>query len=88
MAEPKTKSVLVTYLERNKGLKIPYSNDSPDVKCLEKEFRKEFKLLDKDKLKAVVSPILATPTTEKNLLGWLWEQGSLFAYINTLGHSK
>ena len=93
MAEPKTKSVLVTYLERNKVLKIPYSNDSPDVKRLEKEFRKEFKfdsnvrliitfqrfdrdweefvdlddectLLDKDKLKAVVSPILATPTTE------------------------
>ena len=24
----------------------------------------------------------------KYLLGWLWEQGSLFAYINTLGHSK
>jgi hypothetical protein len=93
MEEPKTKSVLVTYLERNKVLKIADSNDSSDVKRLEGEFRKEFKfdsnvrliitfqrydrdweefvdlddectLLNKDKLKAVVTPLLATPTTE------------------------
>lgn len=93
MEEPKTKSVLVTYLERNKVLKIADSNDSSDVKRLEEEFRKEFKfdsnvrliitfqrydrdweefvdlddectLLNKDKLKAVVTPLLATPTTE------------------------
>ena len=43
MEEPKTKSVLVTYLERNKVLKIADSNDSSDVKRLEEEFRKEFK---------------------------------------------
>lgn len=83
----------MTYLERNKVLKIPESNKTGDVEFLEKEFRKEFKfhsnvslnvtfqcfdsdwgeyvdldedctLVHKDKLKAVVSPLLTTPSTD------------------------
>ena len=93
MEEPKTKSVLVTYLERNKILKIPVSSKTDELKFLEKEFRNEFKfesnvnllitfqhfdgewdeyvdldedcaLAHKDKLKAVVSPMLITPPNE------------------------
>ena len=93
MEEQKTKSVLVTYLERNKILKMPVSNKTADLKFLEEEFRKEFKfdsnvnllitfqrfdgewdeyvdldedgaLVHKDKLKAVVSPMLTTPPNE------------------------
>lgn len=93
MEEPKTKSVLVTYLERNKILKIPVSSKTGELKFLEKEFRNEFKfesnvnllitfqrfdgewdeyvdldedcaLAHKDKLKAVVSPMLITPPNE------------------------
>lgn len=38
-----TRSVLISYLERNKVFTIPASNKMPDVSYLEKEFRKEFK---------------------------------------------
>ena len=96
MEEPKTKSVLVTYLERNKVLKIPESNESGELKFLTEEFRKQFKfasnvslvitfqrydndwgeyvelddectLLHKDKLKAVVTPVLTTPSGSTEL---------------------
>jgi len=43
MEQTKTKSILVTYLERNKVLKIPESNKTGNVEFMEKEFRKEFK---------------------------------------------
>ena len=88
MALSKSKSILVSYLQRNKILKIP---DSPegDVGFLEAEFKKEFKfesnvnlvtfqrydgewgeyvdldddysIANKEKLKAIVTPILVTP---------------------------
>ena len=86
-----TKSVLVTYLERHKVLKVPNSTESSDMKFLQDEFKKEFKfdsnvrlditfqrfdsdwgeyvdldedstLVHKDKLKAVVTPLLTTPS--------------------------
>ena len=89
MAIPKSKSILVSYLERNKILKIPDSTDG-DVTFLEREFKKEFKfgsnvnllvtfqrydsewgeyvdlddeysLGNKEKLKAVVTPVVVTP---------------------------
>lgn len=86
------KLILVTYLDRNKILKIPSSHSESDLKYLEKEFRREFKfhsnvhlvitfqkfdedwgtfveldedvcLAYKDKLKAVVSPVLSSAAT-------------------------
>lgn len=85
------KSILVTYLERNKIFTLPRSGDG--ISLLEEQFRKEFKfdsnvsleitfqrlhvdedwgeiyidldydstLNHKDKLKAVVAPVLTTP---------------------------
>lgn len=35
--------VLVSYMERNKVLKIPNSRSKSDYECLTEEFRKEFK---------------------------------------------
>ena len=45
MEQPKNKAILVTYLERNKVLKISESNETGDVEFLEEEFRKEFKIV-------------------------------------------
>jgi hypothetical protein len=85
------KSILVTYLERNKIFTLPHTGDG--ISFLEEQFRKEFKfdsnvsleitfqrlhmdvywgevyidldqdstLNHKDKLKAVVTPVLTTP---------------------------
>lgn len=39
------KNVLISYGERNKVLRIPQVINEPDVRHLEKEFRKEFKFL-------------------------------------------
>lgn len=91
MAEPNTKSILVSYLERNKVLKIPSSKErGVDLKLLENEFIKYFNfesnvhlvlsfhrydeewqdyieldqdctLMNKEKLKVIVSPLLTTP---------------------------
>ena len=89
----KTKTVLVSYLEKNKRIKIPPEQSESDLDYLRREFLVQFKfeanvnldvtfqrfdsdwnefvdleeadeICDKDKLKAVVTPILAQETPE------------------------
>ena len=96
MEDQQTKSILVTYLERNKVLKIPSLDANitkvSDIILLMDDFKKEFKfdcnvrleitfqkfdsewgeyvdldegstLEHKDKLNAVVTPMLTTPSS-------------------------
>ena len=93
MMTSKTKTVLVSYLEKNKRIKISPKQSESDLEYLRSEFLVQFKfeanikldvtfqrfdsdwndfvdledtdeICDKDKLKAVVTPILAQETPE------------------------